>query len=423
LPSSSAGTATFRKRRLTKAHHPLEETDHKIDQEHRDTFWYASEIEGLDEEHPLQTHHLEHSSPESQKISSTKLPFSDRIVGTFSCHGLEPFNLRRYMTDVRLRAVDPRDNHGTGINDSFLMEKVPVIRKINQDRGAIAHPYDNDWNKALFSVFDGHGQYGDQVAEFSMVQLLSKLKKHPDFKTNVNGAFKKVFLDIDQDLGNSLQSKSKYSGCTACVVLVCGKTLYMANVGDSRAVLARRSTRSKALVDCKENIDSSNFGDGRPSLNKDYVAVDLTVDQHPALPEERKRIEQCGGHISFSEGPDHPRVWLDASHSLYGLAMSRSLGDLAMKSIGVTAEPVLSTYHLTEDDEFLIIATDGVWGVLNSSDAVTLVGELLDRGKGATFACELLIETAMEKWRVHEGDYRDDCTSIVINIKDLWKEK
>jgi hypothetical protein len=59
------------------------------------------------------------------------------------------------------------------------MEKVPVIRKINQDRGAIAHPYDNDWNKALFSVFDGHGQYGDQVAEFSMVQLLSKLKKHP----------------------------------------------------------------------------------------------------------------------------------------------------------------------------------------------------------------------------------------------------
>lgn len=245
LPSSSAGTTTFRKRRLTKAHHPLEETDHKIDQEHRDTFWYASEIEGLDEEHPLQTHHLEHSSPESQKISSTKLPFSDRIVGTFSCHGLEPFNLRRYMTDVRLRAVDPRDNHGTGTNDSFLMEKVPVIRKINQDRGAIAHPYDNDWNKALFSVFDGHGQYGDQVAEFSMVQLLSKLKKHPgthsfqflyrfhsmigvttllvsvffsffhnipnihysDFKTNVNGAFKKVFLDIDQDLGNSLQSK------------------------------------------------------------------------------------------------------------------------------------------------------------------------------------------------------------------------
>jgi hypothetical protein len=175
LPSSS-GT-TFRKRRLTKAHLPLEETVHKIDQEHRDTFLYASEIQGLDEEHPLQTHHLEHPSPESQKISNTKLPFSDRIVGTFSCHGLEPLNLRRHITDVRLRAIDPRDNRGT--NDSFLMEKVPVIRKINQDRGAIAHPYDNDWNKALFSVFDGHGQYGDQVAEFSMVQLLSKLKKHP----------------------------------------------------------------------------------------------------------------------------------------------------------------------------------------------------------------------------------------------------
>lgn len=195
----------------------------------------------------------------------------------------------------------------------------------------------------------------------------------------------------------------------------------MANLGDSRAVLARRVIPTKSLGENKENIDSSNVGDSRPSLKKDYVAVDLTIDQHPALPEEKRRIEQCGGHISFSEGPDHPRVWLDASHSLYGLAMSRSLGDLAMKSIGVTAEPVLSSYELTEDDEFLIIATDGVWGVLNSSEAVTLVGELLDCGKGATFACELLIETAMEKWRVYEGDYRDDCTSIVINIKDLWK--
>lgn len=198
----------------------------------------------------------------------------------------------------------------------------------------------------------------------------------------------------------------------------------MANLGDSRAVLARR--RSGALIEGKENTDNGNNDDSSKKLDpdflKDYLAVDLTVDQHPALPEERKRIEQCGGHISFSEGPNNPRVWLDADHSLYGLAMSRSLGDLAMKGVGVTAEPVISTYNLTEDDEFLIIATDGVWGVLNSSDAVALVGDLLDRGKGATFACELLIETAMEQWRAHEGDYRDDCTSIVINIRDLWKE-
>lgn len=177
LPSlSSSAGATFRKRRLTKAHHPSEETDHTLDHEQRDrdTFLYASEIEGLDEEHPLQTPHLEHTLNGSLRTSNPKLPFSDRTVGAFSCHGLEPLNLRRYMTDVRLKA----DSISIRA-DAFLMEKNPVIRKINQDRGAIAHPYANDRHIALFSVFDGHGQFGDQVANFSMVQMLSKLKNHP----------------------------------------------------------------------------------------------------------------------------------------------------------------------------------------------------------------------------------------------------
>lgn len=406
---ASPPASTFRKRRLSKAHHnhTQEEEDKQISssaaniqQRDRDTFLYAAEIEGLVEEHPLQTPHSHFSS-----AHSITLPFSDRSVGAYSCHGVEPFSLRRYVTGAELQVYNIHP-------DAHL----PVVRKINQDRGAIAHPYGNDKNTALFSVFDGHGEFGDHVAEYAMIQTLSKLKNHPGFKTDLTAAFQEVFLEIDADLEKSASRKSKFSGCTACVALIREKTLYVANVGDSRAVLARRNNavgRNDSAEQC--------FKKSQP-FSKDYTTIKLTFDQHPALPEERTRIECCGGHISFSEGADHGRVWLDANHSVYGLAMSRSIGDLCMKSVGVTAESILTTHLLQEDDEFLILATDGVWGVLNSSEAVALVGGLLDSDKGASVACEVLIETAMEKWREYEGDYRDDITAIVVRVKDLWKK-
>lgn len=83
-------------------------------------------------------------------------------------HGVEPFSLRRYITGAELQVYNIHP-------DAHL----PVVRKINQDRGAIAHPYGNDKYTALFSVFDGHGEFGDHVAEYAMIQTLSKLKNHP----------------------------------------------------------------------------------------------------------------------------------------------------------------------------------------------------------------------------------------------------
>ena len=133
-------------------------------QRDRDTFLYAAEIEGLDEEHPLRTPHFEHSYVQA------KLPFHEHTVGAFSCHGVEPLPLRRYVT-----AGLKLDN----VVDAHLIEHPPVVRKINQDRGAIAHPYANDRKTALFAAYDGHGLQGDDVAEFAMVQTLTRLKKHP----------------------------------------------------------------------------------------------------------------------------------------------------------------------------------------------------------------------------------------------------
>ena len=59
------------------------------------------------------------------------------------------------------------------------------------------------------------------------------------------------------------------------------------------------------------------------------------------------------------EDESESRVWLDRTMTC-GLAMSRSLGDLQFKRIGVTADPALTEHAIGPRDQFLIGASDGV---------------------------------------------------------------
>lgn len=94
------------------------------------------------------------------------------------------------------------------------------------------------------------------------------------------------------------------SGCT-CVTIYCkDRTLYVANAGDSRAVM------------CSREVDGS------------FVARNLTRDHKPDDPDERDRIVASGGYIC----PPHEeglsaRVYLDPEFTMIGLAMSRSVGE------------------------------------------------------------------------------------------------
>jgi serine/threonine protein phosphatase PrpC len=108
--------------------------------------------------------------------------------------------------------------------------------------------------------------------------------------------------------------------------------------------------------------------------------------------------------------------------------MARSIGDHAVKDVGVIAEPVVTVHEVKEEDEFLILATDGVWEFIGSEDAVKIVSKHLyckdgedDGEKCASKACEALIKAAMAKWHEYEGDYRDDITAIVVRLQDIWK--
>lgn len=75
---------------------------------------------------------------------------------------------------------------------------------------------------------------------------------------------------------------------------------------------------------------------------------------------EAERIRKCRGRVfALQDEPDVARVWLPNSNSP-GLAMARAFGDFCLKDFGLISVPEISYRRLTEKDEFIVLATDGV---------------------------------------------------------------
>lgn len=177
------------------------------------------------------------------------------------------------------------------------------------------------------------------------------------------------------------------SGCSALSIVKQGDLMVVANVGDSRAVLG------------------TTYGDGT------IVAVQLTVDLKPNLPQEKERIRRCNGQVyCLADEPGVHRVWQPSRESP-GLAMSRAFGDYCVKDCGVISTPEVTQRRIGASDQFVILATDGVWDVLSNDEAVQIVAGTLDRAKAA----KRLVECAVRAWRRKRRDIAvDDCSAICL---------
>ncbi|NP_001312664.1 protein phosphatase 2C 37-like [Nicotiana tabacum] len=117
------------------------------------------------------------------------------------------------------------------------------------------------------------------------------------------------------------------------------------------------STAVVAVV-TPEKIIVSNCGDSRAVLCRNGVAIPLSIDHKPDRPDELNRIQEAGGRVIYWDGP---RV-------LGVLAMSRAIGDNYLKPY-VISEPEVTITERTEEDECLILASDGLWDVVSNETA------------------------------------------------------
>ncbi|AQK59708.1 putative protein phosphatase 2C 72 [Zea mays] len=200
-----------------------------------------------------------------------------------------------------------------------------------------------------------------------------------------------AFEAMDRELGVQAKVDCDFSGTTAVCAIKQGEDLVVANLGDSRAVLA--------------TVSETGY----------LKAVQLTTDQKPNVPQEAERIKRCNGRVfALKDEASVPRVWLP-DEDCPGLAMARSLGDHRLKRHGVVSEPEVAHRRVAPGDLFLVLATDGVWDVLSNQEVVSIVCATPRK----QHASKAVAQAAAQRWRTRYPASRvDDCSAACLFLRD-----
>ncbi|KAK3216026.1 hypothetical protein GRF29_8g1935095 [Pseudopithomyces chartarum] len=195
-----------------------------------------------------------------------------------------------------------------------------------------------DKRLSFFGVYDGHG--GDKVAIYTGEHLHEIVAKQEAFKEgDIKKALQDGFLATDRAILSDPKYEEEVSGCTATVGVISKDKIYVANSGDSRTVLGIK-------------------GRAKP----------LSYDHKPQNEAEKARIQAAGGFVDFGRVNGN-------------LALSRAIGDFEFKKSAelppeqqiVTAYPDVEIHDISEDDEFLVLACDGIWDCQSSQAVVEFV--------------------------------------------------
>lgn len=282
-------------------------------------------------------------------------------------------------------------------------------KKTNQDFALVERNLNGILNYNIFGVLDGHGPDGHFASQFVSRYLISKFKNHyklkyleepidiyHKLKENSYKIINDIFLDTNDQIAKE-NFDASFSGTTCVIVIQLEEHLICANVGDSRAIL----------------VYDNDYDDDK--LKKSFV-FPLSYDCKPDLQNEKKRIIQWGGevHQSLDEkgvGIGPYRVWQKGTN-YPGLAMSRSIGDLVSKKLGVIPDPLVVEKTIDYNCKFVVICSDGVWEFLKNQDVME-IGKKFYLRNDPEGLCHELIRKSTEFWE-EEDVYVDDITAVVL---------
>ena len=245
----------------------------------------------------------------------------------------------------------------------------------------------------ILTVLDGHGGGGHFVSYRAIQSLIFFLCTSPHFPLNMHSAISDAYLKCQEDLSrNSVDSgfDIQISGA-ACVLLVRkNNKVWISHAGDSRIVIGN-------------------------SESKDVLFE--TNDHKPTNAEEKKRLETSGAEVQtfqFEQGSvEISRVFVKGT-DYPGLCMSRSLGDVCVKSCGVVAEPEISEFTVKNGD-YIVLGTDGVWEFIPSKLVTSSFAKKLNV-EGTQKCLSRIVTEAKKRWKTNEGNYCDDITAMIIRF-------
>lgn len=302
-----------------------------------------------------------------------------------------------------------------------------TIKENNEDRlvvvPQIKKPPSNPmktWPKmSYFAIFDGHG--GDSCSNFLEKNLLNYIISNENFPFDIKTSLLEAFEKAEDEfyLLNVWKSIDEidHSGSCALVVLIVENTVYVANTGDSRAIM---------------------------SVSEGTKIKPLSEDHKPNNKKEFERVINNGGKI-YLDGEDIQQTFINDLATLEnykdieftlreypsGLAVLRTIGDIQAKKEDYGGKPgcIISTPEificdLNKEDDFIVMGCDGIFDMLTNNEIINAVWYIFKHtGKNKNYnlheltkdSCNMIIKYGMDKLAY------DNMSCIVIGFEGLEK--
>jgi serine/threonine protein phosphatase PrpC len=278
--------------------------------------------------------------------------------------------------------------------------------KTNQDSYVLERNINGVLNFNIFGVLDGHGVNGHFASQFVTRYIINRIKNHSLLKSldnpkNIYNKLKSnnfqiitnIFLDADLQIRKQ-EFNVEMSGTTAVLVIELDEHIICANTGDSRAILIYDDSNDKNLSNTK--------------------IFNLSNDAKPDLPNEKKRIYECGGVVEqvideTDETVGPYRIWIKGE-TYPGLAISRTIGDSDAKKIGVIANPEFIEYTITPQTKYIIACSDGIWEFLKNEEVMEIANQFYLKSDPAGL-CRELTKRSTTNW-LKEDVVVDDITVV-----------
>lgn len=369
------------------------------------------------------------------------------FTSTCFCPHISPWNLLKGGNDVHLYEFS-KDSEYDGKEASVF--SIKGRRKHMEDTYQAVPDCQRDGKMGYYGVFDGHG--GPKAAAFTAHKLHSYLNKFigqvKDYSlvTEMHNAITESFRHCDHAFLKEAEQFRWPDGTTAvCAFVVrdavsvnptptteAGTTisnLPQTNPSDEKngslspptphSEIGRSPSLNKTSGEKKPRAAGSpapddrktgallyvaNCGDSRAVLvRRDGSAVPMSIDHKPNRDDERARIEAAGGRVV------HFGTWRVEGI----LAVARAIGDIHLKK-WVISQPEIKTRELTLDDTALVLATDGVWDVVENSDVAEICAELYRRDgslkEKLDYIARRITRTAFDRGSV------DNITTLVVDL-------
>jgi len=271
----------------------------------------------------------------------------------------------------------------------------PGKNDYNEDRLTVFKTLPEDPTIAFFAIYDGHG--GSEAATYCQKHLHTTIVSQDTWATSKTRACVEGFKTADKKFLKKLED----SGACANVAIVTdgGKKIIVANAGDSRCIL---SSGGKAVA------LSEDHKPGNPNEIKRIKAADHTVETENVLIEgKRIQIHRIDGQISIS----------------------RSIGDgdfkdedLAPEKQAISCVPDIIEREFTAKDQFLVMACDGLWDVMDNQEVVDFVSKRLSKTSNLNDGSLSQIADDLVKYAINDKKSSDNVTAIIVHLPKKAKK-